>query len=105
MMIILERVGHRLDVPKIMIGFLSVCLASIALRAVAMAETAILWLLWKCSSVDGFNAMATRTRRVGFIQSEQNPAISHVEVRGTAAGAIHDQELMFDENGLGNHRT
>ena len=45
MMIILERVGHRLDVPKIIIGFFSVCLASIALRAMAMADTAIPRLL------------------------------------------------------------
>src|SRR5262249_17253563 len=31
---------------------------------------------WKWSSVDGFKPMASRTRRVGFIHSEQNPAIS-----------------------------
>ncbi len=32
-------------------------------------------------------------------------AIPHAEVWGTATRAIHDQELMLDENGLGNHRA
>jgi hypothetical protein len=37
--------------------------------------------------------------RIGFIQSEQNPRLAD-RTRGDSvavAGAIHDQELMFDE--------
>jgi hypothetical protein len=36
---------------------------------------------WKCSRVDRFNAIAARRRRVGFIQSEQNPAISRSQTQ------------------------
>jgi hypothetical protein len=32
-------------------------------------------------------------------------AISEVEVGGTSAGAIENQQLVFDQDGLGHHRT
>jgi hypothetical protein len=49
--------------------------------------------------VDGFSAIAARTRRDGFIQSEQSgdQPIQESEVGDATAGAIHDQKLMFGE--------
>src|SRR5262245_11134292 len=40
---------------------------------------------WKCSTVDGFSVIAARRSRVGFIQSEQNPAISRSKTRRLGA--------------------
>jgi hypothetical protein len=37
-------------------------------------------------------------------ESRDQP-IRHAEIGCAAAGTIHDQELMFDENRLGNYRT
>jgi hypothetical protein len=62
------------------------------------------------------NAIADRKSRFGCIHSEQNPAISRSQTRRLgeparrallrlAARAIHDQKLVFDQNGFRNHRT
>jgi hypothetical protein len=36
---------------------------------------------WKCSRVDGLKTIATRRKRIGMIQSAQNPAIRRSKIR------------------------
>jgi len=53
------------------------------------------------------NAIADRKSRIRPDPHRriQRSADLDAEVRCTAAGAIHDQELMFNEHGLGKDRT
>ena len=58
--------------------------------------------------MDGFRTMAERISRDGRKEQSaptSDEAIRSAEIRSALAGSIKDQQLMFDEDRLGNYGT
>src|SRR6266704_3232574 len=61
---------------------------------------------WRLKRVEGLRTMAERIRRAGRMRRAHKPATRRSEVRrfGDRCREIEDQELLLDENALGDHR-
>src|SRR5437016_7707538 len=62
---------------------------------------------WRLKRVDGFNTIAERINRPWRMRSAHKPATMRSETRrfGERFRGRFSQELLFEENGLGNNRA